>query len=99
MGFSLAGLGGVLKVGYRPAVSLGRFTFSQVDPTMGGGYRIDGTITAVDDYWLEQAEVVDITLDLRKSRWRFRQVPMAAVTVDRGANTVTVRTHQQPEDA
>ena len=97
MAFTMRGTAGALRVGGRPALTLDRFTFATRDPSMGGGWRLDGHITERDDYWLERAAAFDLRLDLSRSVWRWRNVPAAAVSVS--GEDVTITHTGEPDDA
>lgn len=88
MAFEMTGRRATLRVGGRPALALDRFTFATRDPSMGGGWRLDGHVAARDDYWLGQAETFDLRVDLARSSWRWT-VPAAAVVVDGETATIT----------
>lgn len=97
MAFSMTGKSGSLRVGGRPALTFADYTFATRDPSVGGGWRLDGRVTARDAYWLERAAEYDLRVDLTRSSWRFRGVPAAAVVAD--AETVTITHRGEPEDA
>ncbi len=97
MGFTMTGVAGSLRVGGRPAVTLDGFTFSVRDPSMGGGWLVEGHASAVDAYWLERAERYDLRLDLTRSSWRWRDVPAEAVVLD--GEKVTISHTGEPDDA
>lgn len=97
MAFSMTGQTAALRVGGRPALTLDRFTFATRDPSMGGGWRLDGHVAEKDDYWLERAQAFDLRLDLTKSSWRWRSVPAGAVVLD--GDAVTITHTGEPDDA
>jgi hypothetical protein len=97
MAFELKGTRGSLRVGGRPAVTFGAFTFAVRDESVGGGWRVEAEVRERDGYWLERAKAYDLRLDLTRSSWRFREVPAEAVVVD--AATVTITHRGEPEDA
>jgi hypothetical protein len=96
MAFTMTGRNGSLRVGGRPALTLDWFTFSVRDPSMGGGWLVEGRVAAKDAYWLERAAAYDLRLDLSRSVWRWRDVPAASVVLD--GEKVTISHQGEPED-
>jgi hypothetical protein len=93
----MTGTAASLRVGGRSALTLDRFTFATRDPSVGGGWRVDGHVAARDDYWLERAATYDLRLALTRSSWRWRSIPAAAVVLD--GEDVTITHTGEPDDA
>lgn len=89
--FTATGVSGQVRVGYRTALVLGRWSLSSGRPTLGKvTTTIQAAVAARDDFWSTQ-EPKDIYLQMPVGWWAFKNVSVS----DRGSE-ITVVTFDEP---